>query len=377
MVVQRPNPYCSAYSSLGMSPSGSVKTIWPWSSRLYSKPDSFMHAWICSCCSSPCCAQYSFISASGTRPSIMSTWNSTSIGGCLRPRPRPPGFRASGAVRSAATHSGARLRRCRRRIVRLGVAAGGDSSGRNRHHDQRQCPQCDSWRPSVPLSASDAADTSWLVIGRDGGALFLGVRTVIRATVCENPERWRARSDQPFADSWWPSSPCVLVAAIAVGGWVAGSRVQSPDTAAARAAPPDPSLITAPVELRVLSSRVVTRGDVVPGQSATVAGPSSDEAGTVTGVRVEVGDELLEGDVVVEVSGRPVIVMEGAVPAFRTMKPGMRGADVDELQASLRPAELRHFGRRGRVRRGDQGVRREDVRGARLRDRPDVRDRGR
>ena len=127
----------------------------------------------------------------------------------------------------------------------------------------------------------------------------------------------------------------VLVAAIAVGGWVAGSRVQSPDTAAARAAPPDPSLITAPVELRVLSSRVVTRGDVVPGQSATVAGPSSDEAGTVTGVRVEVGDELLEGDVVVEVSGRPVIVMEGAVPAFRTMKPGMRGADVDELQASL------------------------------------------
>ena len=27
--------------------------------------------------------------------------------------------------------------------------------------------------------------------------------------------------------------------------------------------------------------------------------------------------------------------MEGAVPAFRTMRPGMSGADVDELQASL------------------------------------------
>jgi peptidoglycan hydrolase-like protein with peptidoglycan-binding domain len=127
----------------------------------------------------------------------------------------------------------------------------------------------------------------------------------------------------------------ILVTAVAVVGWVAGSRVQSPDTAAARAAPPDPSLITAPVELRVLSSRVVARGNVVPGQSATVNGPSSEDGAIVTGVRVEVGDELIEGNVVVEVSGRPVIVLEGPVPAFRAMKPGMRGTDIEELQASL------------------------------------------
>jgi peptidoglycan hydrolase-like protein with peptidoglycan-binding domain len=127
----------------------------------------------------------------------------------------------------------------------------------------------------------------------------------------------------------------VLIAGVAAAGWIAGSRVRSPETAAARAAPPDPSLITAPVERRVLSSRVVARGDVVPGQSATVAGPASEDRMTVTGVFVEVGDELLEGNRVVEVSGRPVVVLEGAVPAFRAMRPGMIGTDIDQLQAAL------------------------------------------
>jgi hypothetical protein len=127
----------------------------------------------------------------------------------------------------------------------------------------------------------------------------------------------------------------VIVAGVAVAGWIAGSRVQSPETAAARAAPPEASLITAPVEQRVLSSRVVARGDVVPGQSATVSGPVSESGSTVTGVFVEVGDELLEGNRVVEVSGRPVIVLEGAVPAFRAMRPAMSGTDIVQLQTAL------------------------------------------
>ena len=126
-----------------------------------------------------------------------------------------------------------------------------------------------------------------------------------------------------------------LISGVAAAGWIAGSRVQSPQTAAARAAAPEPSAITAPVELRVLSSRVVARGDVVPGQSTSVTGPASENGATVTGVFVDVGDELLEGNPVVEVSGRPVVVLEGAVPAFRAMRPGMSGTDIDQLQAAL------------------------------------------
>lgn len=129
----------------------------------------------------------------------------------------------------------------------------------------------------------------------------------------------------------------VVITGVAVAGWVVGSRVQTSDTAAAKAAPPDPSLITAPVELRVLSSQVVDRGDVVPGRSADVTGPATgeNEAATVTAVFAAVGDELAEGNPIVEVSGRPVIVFEGAVPAYRDMKPGMRGADVEQLRDAL------------------------------------------
>ena len=45
-----------------------------------------------------------------------------------------------------------------------------------------------------------------------------------------------------------------------VGGWLAGSQIESPAEAAARTAPPTPSPILVPVEKRVLSSSIVTRG---------------------------------------------------------------------------------------------------------------------
>src|SRR5262247_4687929 len=50
----------------------------------------------------------------------------------------------------------------------------------------------------------------------------------------------------------------VVVALVA--GWVAGSWIESPADVAARTAPPTPSPILVPVEKRVLSSTVVTRG---------------------------------------------------------------------------------------------------------------------
>lgn len=127
----------------------------------------------------------------------------------------------------------------------------------------------------------------------------------------------------------------LLVVAVAAAGWIAGSRVRSADTAAAGAAPPDPSVITAPVERRVLSSQVVERGDVVPGQSAQVFGPASEDVTTVTGLFVAVGDEVTDGNPLLEVAGRPVVVFEGAVPAYRDMRPGMVGTDIDQLQAAL------------------------------------------
>lgn len=135
-----------------------------------------------------------------------------------------------------------------------------------------------------------------------------------------------------------------LVVVVLVGGvWWAGSKVESPAQRAAQAAPPAASLVTAAVEERVLSESVVTRGDVRPSgaSSITWTGTSgvTDTGGgggaVVTGVPVVVGASVADGSVVVEVSGRPVIVVAGGVPVYRDLRPGMTGKDVAQFQAVL------------------------------------------
>ena len=46
------------------------------------------------------------------------------------------------------------------------------------------------------------------------------------------------------------------------GGWIGALNIQFPAEVAARTAPPEPSLITVPLEFIELSSDVVARGDV-------------------------------------------------------------------------------------------------------------------
>lgn len=132
----------------------------------------------------------------------------------------------------------------------------------------------------------------------------------------------------------------VAIALLGVGAWVVGADVQSADQAAARAAPPIPSHVTAEVDQRVLTSTLIMRGDVVPSLAVAVSGPTlgNDESGVVTGVFVKQGDELADGERLLEVSGRPVFVVEGATPAYRTLRPGMAGEDVAQLQSALTSA---------------------------------------
>jgi peptidoglycan hydrolase-like protein with peptidoglycan-binding domain len=56
----------------------------------------------------------------------------------------------------------------------------------------------------------------------------------------------------------------------------------------------------------------------------------------VTAVRVGAGDEVGLGDVLVEVSGRPVLALAGKAPGYRDLRPGASGDDVAALQKSLR-----------------------------------------
>jgi len=125
-----------------------------------------------------------------------------------------------------------------------------------------------------------------------------------------------------------------------VVGFLAGRTISSPADVAADAAPPEPSLITAPVELRRLSSSVVVRGnaDLAGSVAVTVGGsfgPSTGGVAVVTGVSVQPGDVIAEGDVLVEVTQRPILALQGDLPMFRDLGPGSEGDDVEQLQDAL------------------------------------------
>ena len=133
----------------------------------------------------------------------------------------------------------------------------------------------------------------------------------------------------------WIAAIVALIATAGTAWWV-GSNTQSPDQAAARAAEPEASWISAPVEFRVLSSTLVTRGDVRPQVRTDVGVPVSVEGDPVlTQSVVAAGDVVNEGDRVVEVSGRPVFVLQGDTPVYRSLQPGMTGDDVTAVQDSL------------------------------------------
>ncbi len=132
-------------------------------------------------------------------------------------------------------------------------------------------------------------------------------------------------------------SVLAAVAVAAIGGWIAGSQIESPADAAARTAPPKPSPILVPVEQRVLSSNVVTRGTGRFGLPQPIAiAPSGLKpgAGLITTLPVP-NQQLEEGAVMLTASGRPLFVLQGKVPAYRDLVPGTSGDDVRQLEEGL------------------------------------------
>lgn len=133
--------------------------------------------------------------------------------------------------------------------------------------------------------------------------------------------------------------------ALATGaaGWLVGAQVRSPADAAASRRPPPASLITVAVQERTLTATVNAQGTVAYGAprpislAGSVAGGSGDDAAAPLITKVPVANQTLrEGDVLLEVSGRPVFVLKGAVPMYRTLTRGSTGDDVQQLRAALR-----------------------------------------
>lgn len=132
-----------------------------------------------------------------------------------------------------------------------------------------------------------------------------------------------------------------IVASVAILSLVAGLLVQrfiiSPAEAAAQAEAAPPGLVTAPVEFRELNNDVTIRADVgyADATEVTIDTAALGGAAIVTGKVPAVGDKLDKKAVAMEISGRPVIVLPGELPAYRTLSIGASGPDVKQLRAAL------------------------------------------
>ncbi|GAA3437216.1 peptidoglycan-binding protein [Kutzneria kofuensis] len=139
----------------------------------------------------------------------------------------------------------------------------------------------------------------------------------------------------------------VVGVALATGaaGWAVGAQITSPADAAAAHQPPPASLITVAVAKQALASKITAQGTV----SYTGAIPVT-LTGTVGGAATQlvtrapsVGATVGPGERLLEVSGRPVFLLPGSVPMYRTLTDGMKGDDVKQLQQALTTLGFGHL----------------------------------
>ncbi|WP_235522298.1 peptidoglycan-binding protein [Cellulomonas sp. Root137] len=133
----------------------------------------------------------------------------------------------------------------------------------------------------------------------------------------------------------------VVMAVVAVVCLAAGlflsQLIVSPGKAAADAAPPTAGPITVPVESRVISNELVIRGDVGYDDPVALRVETGDLGGpaVVTGQVPQVGAQIGPASVALEIVGRPVIVLPGDLPTYRSLRAGVSGPDVRQLKAAL------------------------------------------
>jgi peptidoglycan hydrolase-like protein with peptidoglycan-binding domain len=137
----------------------------------------------------------------------------------------------------------------------------------------------------------------------------------------------------------WALAVVAVAGASAIGGAVVGSQLKSPADAANEREPPAASRITVGVELRTLSATLALAGEIAYREPTpiTLAGSVAlAEGDTAVVTRVPQQEQAVnEGDALFEISGRPVFVLQGEVPMYRSIGPGSVGDDVLQLETAL------------------------------------------
>ncbi|KFI65520.1 peptidoglycan-binding protein [Bifidobacterium cuniculi] len=130
--------------------------------------------------------------------------------------------------------------------------------------------------------------------------------------------------------AWLRSLGIAVLAVLLTGLLVTGIVATVVGMRAAQEPEPEAVTLTTTIRTRTLADEL--SGQLVAYPHATLAVPAE---GTVTRAGLAAGATLQEGGIVGVVNERPILFLQGAVPAWRTLAPGTRGADVRQLQDAL------------------------------------------
>ncbi len=128
----------------------------------------------------------------------------------------------------------------------------------------------------------------------------------------------------------WPALVLGLIVG-AAGAWGALSLLGDEEGAADGTETNQLVLGTAPVEIRDLVDDVEWSGDLTYGDPATLTATAD---GTITGSSAS-GTTLERGDTIAAIDRIPVVLLYGAMPAYRDMAYGDTGPDILALEANL------------------------------------------
>ena len=131
--------------------------------------------------------------------------------------------------------------------------------------------------------------------------------------------------------TWALAAAVVLAVATATGGVIVMSGAKQ-----ATAAAPQLPVGTAQVERRTLSA-MVSQAGILTYRARSDGSPYSvinQARGTYTKLPAA-GQVVSQGHVLYRVNDRPVVLLHGSTPAYRTLSAGASGPDVAELNADL------------------------------------------
>jgi hypothetical protein len=131
----------------------------------------------------------------------------------------------------------------------------------------------------------------------------------------------------------------VAAAGLVIGGVMLGEYFETPEEASLRQSP-EAVPITDSLRREVLERTLTLRGTLAPAERAALRFAPAVHGRIITAVDVEPGVELRSGQVLLEVEGRPVIVLSGEFPPWRDFTSSMQGPDVSQLQSALAELDL-------------------------------------